>query len=161
MTWRYALTDHRTAAARPRHHGFPCRDRRSSSPTGTLLNEDAKRRSGRPPRSHGGRSRVCSRPIRIHRISLISSFHCRPFHVRLRQARYMRPYAEDERVNLLTLVALLAELVSVGGSLNRKGPILLMVDVWRKQHNDLPKTPTAKLFSNSQALMHNGHVGTY
>ena len=55
----------------------------------------------------------------------------------------------------------LTELVSEGCSLNRKGPIVLMVDVWRKQHNDLPKTPTAKLFSNSQALMHNGHVGTY
>lgn len=81
--------------------------------------------------------------------------------MRLRRARYMRLYAENDCANLLTNVATLMELVSEGCSLNRKGPIVLMVDVWRKQHNDLPKTPTAKLFSNSQALMHNGHVGTY
>ena len=73
----------------------------------------------------------------------------------------MRPYAEDERVNLLTLVAILAELVSAGGSLNRKGPILLMVDVWRKQHKNPLKMLVARLSRKAQALRYNGHVGTY
>jgi len=73
----------------------------------------------------------------------------------------MRVYARNDERTCSRWLQSLTELVFLGGSLIRKGPILLMVDVWRKQHNDVPEAQAAKLFSNAQTLRHNGHVGTY
>lgn len=50
----------------------------------------------------------------------------------------------------------LTELVSGGRSLNGKGPTCFRVDVWRKQHNNLPSMLIASLSSKAQALRHNG-----
>ncbi|WP_156407755.1 hypothetical protein [Achromobacter sp. Root83] len=147
MTWRYALPAFPLSAARPRHHtDSRAAYRRFSRPTGTLLNEDAKRRSERPLRSHSGRTG--HKPDHKNPPGYRSSLQLIADHFmcgRIMHAICGDMLKTNERTCSRKLHSL-TELVSKGCGLNGKGPIVLVVDVWRKQHTIQPKMLVAKLF---------------